>query len=100
MDVRHNEDQHRFQIDLDDGSTAFAAYNRRSQAIMFTHTEVPTSHEGQGIGTMLVKAGLAYAREQQLKVIPTCRFFAAYMRRHAEVQDLLDQDQRSVMGLD
>jgi len=67
---------------------------------MFTHTEVPAGHEGQGIGTMLIKAGLAYAREQQLMVIPTCQFFAAYMRRHAEVQDLLDESQRRVLGLE
>ena len=99
MDVRHDEEQHRFQVDLGDGSIALAAYNRLSHAIMFTHTEVPRGHEGQGIGTMLIKAGLGYAREQQLKVIPTCQFFGAYMRRHAEVQDLLDDDQRRVLGL-
>jgi predicted GNAT family acetyltransferase len=66
---------------------------------MFTHTEVPPAHEGQGIGTMLIEAGLTYAREQQLKVIPTCQFFASYMRRHAEVQDLLDDDQRRTLGV-
>jgi predicted GNAT family acetyltransferase len=66
---------------------------------MFTHTEVPSGHEGQGVGTMLIKAGLAYAREQGLMVIPTCAFFAAYMKRHAEVHDLLDGDQRKILHI-
>jgi uncharacterized protein len=98
VDVQHNQEQHRFEIDLG-GSTAVAVYNRLSHAIMFTHTEVPPEHEGKGIGTMLIKAGLAFAREQGLMVIPTCPFFAAYMQRHPETHDLLDRDQRRILRI-
>lgn len=98
MDVRHNEAQHRFEIDLG-GSLAIADYNRLSHAIMFTHTKVPRTHESQGIGTMLIKAGLAFAREQGLMVIPTCPFFAAYMQRHPETHDLLDSNQRTILRI-
>lgn len=98
MEVRHNPEQHRFEVDLG-GFRAVAVYNLLSKAIMFTHTEVPPEHEGKGIGTMLIHAGLAYAREQGLKVIPICPFFAAYMKRHAEVHDLLDDDQRKVLHI-
>jgi predicted GNAT family acetyltransferase len=98
VEVLHNQEQHRFEIDLG-GSTAIAAYNLLSHAIMFTHTEVPPEHEGQGIGTMLIEAGLAYAREEGLMVIPVCQFFAAYMKRHADVHDLLDGDQRRILHI-
>jgi predicted GNAT family acetyltransferase len=57
---------------------------------MFTHTEVPPEYEGKGIGSALIRAGLKAARERGLKVIPICPFFAAYMQRHEEEQDLLD----------
>ena len=97
--VRDNEKRKRFEIDLGDGTFAFAEYNLIPGQIMFTHTEVPEAHEGQGLGTALIKAGLAAARERGLKVIPICPFFAAYMKKHEEVQDLLDSAWRTRFGL-
>jgi predicted GNAT family acetyltransferase len=98
--VRDNVERHRFEVDLGGGEFAFADYNLLSGKIMFTHTEVPPHHEGKGLGTALIRAGLAAARERGLKVIPICPFFAAYMQRHAEVQDLLDDSWRKRFGLD
>lgn len=98
--VRDNPDRHRFEIDLGDGSFAFAEYTLPAGKIMFTHTEVPEGHEGHGIGTALIRFALDAARERGLKVIPICPFFAAYMQKHAAVQDLLDQAWRKKFGLD
>ena len=97
--VRDNPERHRFEIALGD-ATAFAEYNLLSRQIMFTHTEVPEAHEGKGIGGALIRAALASARERGLKVIPICPFFAAYMQKHAEVQDLLDAAWRTRFGLE
>jgi predicted GNAT family acetyltransferase len=36
------------------------------------------------VGTQWIKAGLSLAREQKLKIIPQCPFFAAYLRTHPE----------------
>ena len=96
--VRDNPERHRFEIDLG-SDTAIAEYTLPAGKIIFTHTEVPPGHEGQGIGTKLVEAGLASARERHLKVIPICRFFAAYMQKHAETHDLLDDSWRIRFGL-
>lgn len=98
--VRDNAARHRFEIDLEDGSFAFAEYTLPEGKIMFTHTEVPAAHEGKGLGTALIEAGLASARRRGLKVIPICPFFAAYMKEHAEVQDLLDPAWRKRFGLE
>ena len=97
--VRDNPERHRFEVDLGD-SVAIAEYVLMTGKIMFTHTEVPPAHEGKGIGRALIKAALASARARDLKVIPTCPFFASYMKRHAEVQDLLDDHYRKLFGLD
>lgn len=97
--VRDNPERHRFEIDLGDGSRAIADYNLLTGKIMFTHTEVPEAHEGQGVGSTLIRAALASARERGLKVIPICPFFAAYMQKHRDVQDLLDDSWRTRFGL-
>ena len=98
--IRDNPERHRFEIDLGDGTFAIAEYTLRPGKIMFTHTEVPKAHEGKGIGTTLIRFALDAARERGLKVIPICPFFAAYMQKHAEVQDLLDPAWRKKFGLD
>jgi predicted GNAT family acetyltransferase len=97
--IRDNPERHRFQADLGDGSMAIAEYTLPKGKIMFTHTEVPPAHEGQGIGSALIRFALAAARSRGLEVIPICQFFAAYIKRHAEVQDLLDPSYRKVLGL-
>jgi uncharacterized protein len=95
--VRDNPAHSRFEIDLGDGEYAFAAYNLLPGAIRFYHTVVPESHGGQGLGTLLIKAGLAAARERGLKVIPICPFFRAYLKKHAEEQDLVDPEHRNLI---
>jgi predicted GNAT family acetyltransferase len=98
--VRDNPERHRFEIDLGDGTFAIAQYTLPAGKIMFTHTEVPPAHEGQGLGTLLIRAGLAAARERGLQVIPICPFFAAYIRKHPEERDLLDPAYRKMLGVD
>lgn len=88
--VVDNPARNRFEIDLGDGEFAFAAYNLLPGAIRFYHTVVPESHGGQGLGTALIHAGLAAARERGLKVIPVCPFFRAYLKKHPDEQDIVD----------
>lgn len=95
--VIDNDERRRFEIDLGD-ALAIAEYNLPEGMIMFTHTKVPPHHEGKGIGSALIRAGLASARDRGLKVIPICPFFAAYMQKHEEEQDLLDETWRRRIG--
>ena len=99
LTVRDDPERKRFEIDLGDGSLAIAEYTLPAGKIMFTHTEVPEAHEGKGVGTVLIRFALDAARERGLKVIPICPFFAAYMQKNADVQDLLDPAWRIKFGL-
>lgn len=90
-EVLNNQAAHRFEAHLD-GETAIAEYRLDGDSIVFPHTVVPEAFEGRGVGGELAKAGLAYAREQGLKVKPTCSFFAGYIARHPEYTDLLHPD--------
>lgn len=96
--IADNPEKHRFEVDLGEGY-AIAEYNLRHGKIIFTHTEVPPSHEGQGIGSALIRFALAAARERGLQVVPICPFFAAYIQKHESEQDLLDPAYRQVLGL-
>ncbi|HEU4499823.1 MAG TPA: GNAT family N-acetyltransferase [Sphingomicrobium sp.] len=95
--VRDNPERNQFEIDLGDGEFAYAKYNLLPGAIRFYHTVVPESHGGQGLGTALIKAGLAAARERGLKVIPICPFFRAYLKKHPEEQDLVPPEHRNLI---
>jgi predicted GNAT family acetyltransferase len=100
FDIRDNRDRNRFEIDLGDGSIAFADYGLHPDHITFTHTEVPPSHGGQGLGTRLIRFALDSARKRGLKVVPACPFFADYIREHPEEQDLLEGRYRKKLGID
>jgi len=97
--VRDNPDKHRFEIDLGDGTLAVAEYRLRDGRILFIHTEVPPAQSGRGIGTRLIQFALASARARDLKVVPICPFFAAYIKGHPEEQDLVDPAYRKALGL-
>lgn len=87
-EVRHNPEARRFEVDLGD-ALAVLEYTLDGERMVFTHTGVPKAYEGRGIASALVRAGLAYARQQGYKVVPVCSFVAAYLRRHPEEADLL-----------
>ena len=42
--------------------------------MIIDHTEVNYGYEGKGLGKQLVKAGVAFAREHQMKILPLCPF--------------------------
>ena len=99
LPIRDNPAEHRFELDLGDGTLAIAEYELFPDRIIFTHTKVPTQHEGRGIGSALIRFALRSARERSLKVIPLCPFFGAYIRRHEEEQGLLTPSWREKLGL-
>jgi predicted GNAT family acetyltransferase len=86
--VRHNVAASRFEADVD-GELAVSLYRRDGDTLLLTHTEVPWRAQGRGLAAELVRATLAWARAEGLKVRPLCGYVAAYMRRHPETQDLL-----------
>jgi uncharacterized protein len=83
LTVIHNEADHRFEIRVED-QIAELSYILQDGKITFTHTGVPPAFEGNGLGSMLVQAGLKYAWDKDLKVKATCWFVHGYIERHPE----------------
>ena len=81
-------DRLRYEIVRDGTTLGYAAYQKTDQLIVFTHTEVDRSVEGQGIGGRLVRGALDHVRTLGLPVLPICPFVQAWMSRHRDYIDL------------
>ena len=86
--VRHDTAASRFVAEID-GHLAHADYALDGDRMVFTHTFVPPELRGRGIAEQLVRPALAYARANNLRVIPSCSYVAAFIERHQEFADLL-----------
>lgn len=81
-------ERQRYEIVRDGTTVGFAAYQKARQLIVFTHTEVDPSLEGQGIGGTLVRGALDDVRGLGVAVLPICPFVQAWMVRHPDYADL------------
>lgn len=63
--------------------------NAGEDKIIIDHTFVDTMFRGEHIGGDLVKAGVDFARESSLKIIPLCPFAMAEFDKHPEYADVL-----------
>ena len=86
--VVDNPTVHRYEL-IVDGMTAFVTYERVPGRITFTNTEVPPAISGRGVASTLTRTVLEIARSNGEKVVSKCSFISAFIRRHAEFQDLL-----------
>lgn len=89
INVVNNEAENRFEVQLG-AEIAVAEYMREESSIVFTHTFVPTEFEGRGIGSLLARTALDFAREKHLRVVPLCPFIAGYIREHQEYVSLIN----------
>ncbi len=57
---------------------------------VFTHTEVDKDYEGRGLATILIAQALQETRDAGLRIVPRCPMVAAYVKKHDEYQDIVD----------
>ncbi len=88
--IHHNISAARFEATVD-GQPCVCHYRVFGKTLMLTHTGVPPALRGRGIAAQLVQAALDHARAMQLKVRPDCSYAEAYMQRHPETIDLLNE---------
>ena len=89
VDVQHQENRKRFTARTGSG-VAFVAYTRPvERTIALHHTIVPEADRGRGVGGALVRTAIGYAREQGIRVIPTCPCVQAWLDQHPGEQDVL-----------
>lgn len=85
MTPQHDPQRQRFTLPTTPPSVL--DYELLPGRVVFTHTGVPDAYRGQGLAAQLVTAGLTWAREQRLQVVPACSYVAVFLQRHPEWRD-------------
>ncbi len=80
---RDNPEKNRFELEQD-GRVAILAYERRPDALVLIHTEVPPELRGHHVGEAIVRGAIAAARSEGRTIVPLCPFVRAYMERHPQ----------------
>ncbi len=79
----------RYEAHVDGELAGVLEYIVKRGRIALIHTEVLPDHEGQGVGSALVRFSLDDARRRELRVIATCPYVQAYLIRHPEDDDIV-----------
>jgi uncharacterized protein len=92
--VRDNPEESRYEIRDGDRVLGFAAYERRGDTLVFTHTEVDPDAGQDGLGSTLVRAALDDVRGKGGSVVPLCPFVRGWIDRHPDYADLVATSRR------
>ena len=87
--VRDAPEADRYEIRDGEQVLGFAAYHRRGDTVVFTHTEVDPDAGKSGLGSALVRAALDDVRAKGGSVVPQCSFVHGWIERHQEYADLV-----------
>lgn len=89
MELKVTDNGHSYVITADGVQAGLAAYRRREDRVVFTHTEIDPAFEGHGVGSALAKAALDDVRAKGLKAVPLCPFIRTWIDRHPDYEDLV-----------
>lgn len=89
MEIKHDKDNQRF-FALVEGREAYLQYLKIDLTTLdYYKTYVPYELRGKGIAGKIVESALNYARENNLKIVPTCSYVETFIERHPVYNDLV-----------
>ena len=88
LEVRRDKDNEQFVTEVDN-QKAYLSYSISDDEIDFYRTFTPPELRGKGIAKIVVEYAFNYAKENNLKVIPTCSYVQAFVERNDNYKDLL-----------
>ncbi len=88
MEIQHSPEQQKFFTEID-GAEGYLRYAPLGEGkVDFQSTFVPPALRGQGVAEAIVERGLQWAEEENLRVVPSCWYVDAFLRRHPRFQAL------------
>lgn len=91
LEVTHNQADHTFEVWID-GHLSKLEYIQDDKNFVIAHVGVYPEFRNQGLAGKIVEAGLEYAKQNSLRVIPMCSYAAAYIRRNPQYIELTNQE--------
>ena len=90
-EVKHDLNGQKFYMIFDE-KEAYLRYLMNDNNVMnMIKTYVPPELRGRKIADAIVLKAMEYARENNLKIIPTCSYIETFIRRHEEFENLVKE---------
>ena len=86
--VKQDTEREIFYTEVD-GIEAYVNYLIQDNTLNLVHTYTPPQLRGRGLASEVVKFAFEYAKQNNLKVIPTCSFIPVFVERNPQYNDLV-----------
>lgn len=84
-EVVHNVENHRYLISSDGDPAGYLEYEDQGENRLFTHTVVDSAFRGQGLASILVRAGIAdTVAGTDKKVVSACSYVTQWLSLHPD----------------
>ncbi len=91
MEIKHDITNQRFYT-MVEGREAYLQYLIVDKNVLnYYKTYVPNELRGKSIAGKIVEAALNYARENNLKIIPSCSYVDTFIERNKNFEDLVEK---------
>jgi predicted GNAT family acetyltransferase len=84
IDLTRDEKGRRYLATVEGTVIGEAEFLLTPELVVFTHTAIDPTFEGQGVGSVLVRWALDDARAHGYAVLPTCPFVRSFIGRHGQ----------------
>jgi uncharacterized protein len=91
IEIKQNDGRKgKFEIFVDERLAGEMTYTWAGDSkFIIDHTEVKDGFDGQGLAKKLVLAGIEFARNKNVKVMPLCPYAKSVFDKNAEYKDVL-----------
>lgn len=89
VEVTKNADLSRYEAHLEGKLAGYADYEVQGDVVSFPHTVTEPEFGGRGVASAIARTSLDEARAAGHSVRPACEFYADWIDKRPEYQDLL-----------
>lgn len=97
VSVHDDPDRHRYVATLDGQEVGYVVYYRAQGRHLLVHTEVGDSHQGQGVGSQLVRGALDDVRDSGGSVVALCPYVQRWIGEHDDYASLVDDEMETYL---
>jgi len=88
IEVKVDLNQNKF-IAIVEGHEAYIEFQLEGNILDLQHTFTPRGLRGKGIAGKVAEFAFEYAKNNNLKIIPTCPFIPSFLEKNEQYKELL-----------